>query len=272
MKRKWLLPVVMVAALVPTAFGLCGCLYRTGGPASAAPSIPYLNESGSPVEFSLNSQQEGIWVSGTGEVTVKPDIATIRLGVEALEDTVAEAQEQASQAMNEIKATLLDSGLSENDIQTAYFNIRQQTRWDENSNEEIVIGYRVTNSVIAKVRDIERVGSIIDSAVSAGGDLIRIDNVSFSVEDPSLYYEEAREKAMNDASDRAQQLAELAGVNLGAPVYISEGASPPLYRDVFYEMGGGMTAPVPSPAADSSISPGEMEVSLVVQVVYGILQ
>lgn len=271
MKRKWLLPVVMVAALVPTAFGLCGCLSRTGGPASAAPSISYLNESGSPVEFSLNSQQEGIWVNGTGEVTVKPDIATIRLGVEALEATVAEAQEQASQVMNEIRAALLGSGIAESDIQTAYFNIRQQTRWDDNNNEEIVTGYRVTNSVIAKVRDIEKVGSIIDSAVSAGGDLIRIDNVSFSVEDPSLYYEEAREKAMNDARDRAEQLAELAGVTLGAPVYISEGASSPVYRDVFYEMGGGLTAPVPS-SADSSISPGEMEVSLVVQVVYGILQ
>ena len=79
MKRKWLLPVIVAAVLVPTVFGLCGCLYPTGGPASASPSISYPGASGSPAEFSLNSQQEGIWVSGTGKVTVKPDMATIRL-------------------------------------------------------------------------------------------------------------------------------------------------------------------------------------------------
>jgi len=155
------------------------------------------------------------------------------------------------------------------DVQTRYFRIRQRTRWDERTQQEIVVGYRVTNQVTAKIRDIENVGSIIDAVVRSGGDLIRINDLGFSVEDPSIYYDEAREKATDDARARAEKLAGEMGVKLGTPTYIAESAyMPPVYEGMMYAMAEG---PIPAPApAPPPISPGEVKVSLTVQVAYSI--
>ena len=263
MKRRLLLPVSLGLVVVLVLAGLCGC-----GSSNASNTNP--EELPSSLEVNLNSQQEGIWVSGMGEVTVTPDIATLRVGIEAQEASVAEAQTKASEAMNKVMTALTDSGVAEKDIQTQYFNIRQRTKWDRETEEETVVGYQVSNMVIAKIRDVEKVGTIIDAAVEAGGDLTRIDSIGWSVDDPSVYYEEARGKAMIDAKAKAEQLAELAGVTLGKPTYVAEGAQPPIYKDIYYELAGG-AAPVPAPAPPP-ISPGEMKVSLTVQVAYGILQ
>ncbi len=249
MKKSWLVAVSL--ALVLAIVGLSGC----GG-----------GELPSGLRLNLNSQQEGIWVSGTGEVTVTPDIATLRLGIAAQAETVAEAQSQAVEAMDRVMTALIDNDVAEEDIQTQYFSIRQVTKWDREKEEEIVIGYRVTNMVTAKIREIDKTGSIIDAVTAAGGDLTRINSISFSVDDPSAYYEEARQKAMADARAKAEQLAGLAGVSLGKPTYISEGISiPPIYpRSVYVE-----EAPIPAPP--TQISPGQIELSLTVQVAYAIL-
>ena len=120
--------------------------------------------------------------------------------------------------------------------------------------------------VTAKIRDIDKAGATIDAVAEAGGDLTRIDSISFSVDDPSGYYEEARQKAMADAKAKGEQLAELAGVTLGKPTYISEGSiyMPPVTRGSVYEEAVG------APAPETPISPGEMEISLRLQVVYAI--
>ena len=252
MKKVWLLAIGL--ALVMAVVGLSGC---SQGSTSGVPSNLRVN---------LNSQQEGIWVSGQGKVTAVPDIATLRLGIEAQEASVAEAQTRAAEAMDKVMTALTDSGVAEKDIQTQYFSIRQVTKWDRVKEEETVVGYRVTNMVTAKIRDIDKAGSIIDAVVEAGGDLTRIDSISFSVDDPSAYYEEAREKAMAEAKAKAKQLAELAGVRLGKPTYILEGAHVlPIYPRMEYEM----AAPAPVPA-ETPISPGETEISLSLQVVYAI--
>ena len=265
MKRSWLLLVSLGLALVLAVVGLSGC--GSGGAGKTG-----LGELPSSLKFSLVSQQEGIWVSGSGEVTVTPDIANLRLGIQAQEASVAEAQTKASEAMNKIMTALSDSGVAEKDIQTQYFSIRQRTKWDREKEEEIIIGYQVTNMVVAKIRDIDKVGAIIDAVVKAGGDLVRIDSIDFSVDDPSVYYQEAREKAMADAKARADHLAELAGVTLGKPTYVSEGVQQPIYKRVYYEQAAGAPVPAPAPAPPPPISPGEMKVSITVQVAYSILQ
>ena len=211
----------------------------------------------------FNTQQEGVWVSGTGKVTVTPDITNLMLGIEAQEATVAEAQSEATGAMNQVMNALKDNGVADKDIQTQYFSIQKVTRWDDEKQQEVVIGYRVTNMVAAKIRDMAKVGTIIDAVALAGGDLTRIDSISFSVDDPSVYYEEARGKAMADARAKAEQLAELGGITLGKPTYISESMviPSPIYP-VRAE-----AAPV---VAETPISAGETEISLTVQVVYAI--
>jgi uncharacterized protein YggE len=247
MKKSWLVAISL--ALVLAIVGLCGC---TAGPTTIG-------------TVDLNSQQEGIWVSGEGKVTVTPDIATLRLGIEAQAATVAEAQSQAAGAMDAVMAALTDNGVDEKDIQTQYFSIYQVTRWDDTKDEEVVIGYRVTNMVTAKIREIDKAGSIIDAVAAAGGDFTRINSIGFSVDDPTPYYEEARQKAVADARAKAEQLAELAEVKLGKPTYISEGT---LYPPVVYREAA-MEAPVPAPP--TPISPGEIELTLTVQVAYAIL-
>jgi uncharacterized protein YggE len=246
MKRNWLL--VISLALVLTIVGLCGC------------------NSGDTTLGTVNftSQQEGISVTGQGEVTAVPDIVSLMLGVEAQAASVAEAQTQATEAMNQVMAALTDNGVAEKDIQTQYYSIYQVTKWDREKEEEVVIGYRVTNMVTAKIRDIDKAGTIIDAVAEAGGDLIRINSIGSSIDEPSAYYEEAREKAMADAKAKAEQLAELADVTLGKPTYISESISYPIYprNGAYYE----------EAAAETPISPGEMEISITVQVVYAILK
>lgn len=258
MKQKWLVAIGLT--LVLAVVGLCGC------------------SQGSPIELpegfqvNLNAQQEGIWVSGEGEITVLPDIATLSLGVESQKATVAEAQAEASEAMDKVIAALKDNEVAEKDIQTQYFRIRQRTKWDRETDEEIIIGYQVTNRVSAKIRDIDKVGTIIDTAAKAGGDLVRIQGISFSVEDPSAYYEELRGKAMADAEAKAEQLAELAGVTLGKPTYVSEGIQVPRSTWMEFDVGGMAPAPVPAPAPPPTpISLGETEISLTVQVAYAIV-
>jgi len=246
MKRSWL--IVVTLALVLAMVGLCGC---TAGNTTLG-------------TIDLNSQQEGVWVSGEGKVTVTPDITTLWLGIEAQAKTVAEAQSQAAEAMDAVMTALTDNGVAKKDIQTQYFSIDQITRWDEETEQEIVVGYRVTNMVNAKIREIDRVGSIIDAVAAAGGDYTRINNLSFSVDDPTPYYEEARQKAVADALAKAEQLAELSEVKLGKPTYISEGIIYPVYPRAMYE--AAVPAPAPTP-----ISPGELELTLTVQVAYAIL-
>jgi uncharacterized protein YggE len=252
MKRNLLLAggmVVICLALVLSLVGFSAC---TAGPTTIG-------------AVDLNNQQEGVWVTGQGEVTATPDLATLYLGVEAQADTVAEAQSQAIEAMDNVMAALTDNGVDEDDIQTQYFSIDQVTRWDSDKDEQVVIGYRVTNMVTVKIREIDNVGAVIDAVAEAGGDFIRVSNIAFSVEDPSEYYEEARAEAMADAKEKAEQLADLAGIELGNPTYISEGTiyAPVIYRDA------GMPMPVEE-SASTSISPGELEITLSVQVAYAI--
>ncbi len=252
MKKNWLLAISL--ALVLAIVSLAGC----------SPGNTVLGEI---EELNISSQQEGIWVTGQGKVTAVPDIATLRLGIEAQEASVAAAQSQASEAMDEVMTALTGDGVAEKDIQTQYFSIRQITKWDRDKEEETVIGYRVTNKVTAKIREIDKVGAIIDAVAEAGGDLTRIDSIDFSVDDPSAYYGEARQEAMADAKAKAEQLAELAGVRLGKPTYISEGISYPIYPRVMMEM----AVPAPALVVETPIMPGEMEISLTVQVAYAIL-
>ncbi|MBI2853004.1 MAG: SIMPL domain-containing protein [Chloroflexi bacterium] len=209
-------------------------------------------------------QQQGIWVSGEGKVTVVPDIAILRLGIEAQETTVAQAQSRANEAMNRVMAALKAKGVADKDIQTQHFSIQKVTRFEPRDQREVLIGYRVTNIVTAKIRQIDNAGQIIDSVAEAGGDLTRIDGISFSVDNPQAFMGEAREKAMSDAKAKARQLAELSGVTLGKPTYIAEsGQFPPPIQLRFAE--GAFAA-----AAATPISPGETEITLNVQITYEI--
>ncbi|MDD4985011.1 MAG: SIMPL domain-containing protein [Dehalococcoidales bacterium] len=254
MNRKWLFLIGGLAMVVPLV-AFTGCV-----------TSPVENGSPESVKVELVNQQQGIWVNGQGEVEAVPDVATVWLGVEAEDVTVAAAQEKAASAMNEVMAALKNSGIADEDIRTEQFSIQRITRWDYDREEEIVDGYRVSNMVTAKVREVDQAGPIIDTVVLAGGDFIRVNNISFSIDDPKTYQEEARALAVADAKAKAENMASLAGVELGKVTYISEsgGYYPVVYRDYVVEEA---SAPAPTP-----IEPGELTISISVQIAYNILE
>ena len=254
MKKSWFIIVILAVAMVVAGLSGCGA---PGAITSGADSL----------QLNLNSQQQGIWVSGQGKVSGVPDIANLQLGIEAQEASVAEAQSQAAEAMDKVMTALADNDVAKKDIQTRYFNISRVTRWDDNNQREVVIGYRVSNTVTARIRDIEKAGTIIDAVALAGGDLTRIDSIHFSIDDPTPYRKEARDEAMADAKAKAEQLASHAGVKLGKPTYISESFYfPSDYRYDALTMEAGKAM-----APSTIISPGEMDITLNVQVTYAIL-
>ena len=257
--KKVLLAIIAIVVLAG-AIGLVGC---------DSGEVKLMTENGE-LKINLNSQSEGIWVSGNGKVSVTPDVALLSVGVEVQDLTVAEAQAKASEAMDAIIAALKDEGVKDEDIQTQQFNIRKISEWEvvfgEGEKEEIV-GYRITNIVTAKVKDIETVGAVIDAVAAAGGDYTRIDSIGFTVDDPMPYYEEARAQAIEYAKAKAEQLAELSDVKLGKPTYISESSyypSPNYLRSDVDFAGEGV------PAVETSISPGELEITASVQMAYAI--
>lgn len=250
MKKGLLLTTLLALVLVTVGVAGCGS---------------YFGSDESEVVGTITSQQNiGIWVTGVGEIPVVPDIAILSIGVQAQKDTVAEAQQAAIGAMNGVMGVLDDYNIDEEDIKTQQLSIQPVYRWDEG--EQILLGYSVTNILTVKIRDIDDAGSIIDAAVAAGGDYIRINSIGFTVDEPEAYYEDAREEAMKDAEEKAEQLADLGDVKLGKPNYISEYSgnisSPIVYRD--YDKS---ESPVIS---QTVISPGEIEIRLTVEVHYNI--
>lgn len=235
--------------------------------------VPVLTGCGSQVvaqqPVQISQQAQGIWVNGIGEVTVTPDIAMLSLGIVSQELSVSLAQSKASEGMAKVMKALTDNGIASKDIQTGSFRIDQRTRWDDVNQTEKVTGYQVTNMVTIKIRDTGKAGTLIDSVVQAGGDLARINGINFSVEDPTGFYEQAREKAMADARKKAEQLAKLAGLTLGKATYIAEGAQS-LNGSESYRTLGAVPAPVMSSA--SPISSGEIKITLNVQVAYSVSQ
>jgi len=250
--KKYLVAAVLCLGLVATAFLVAGC------------DNDVLPGDGNGSGIIWSQQDTGIWVSGTGTVTVVPDVAILSLGVEVQAATVAIAQAQAAADMDMVINSLKANGVLEEDIKTQAYSIYPVRRWIDN--REVLIGYRVTNMVTVEIRDVASTGIVIDEAVRAAGDSIRINSIGFTVDEPETYYEENKQKAMEDAKAKATQLANLGDVTLGKPTYIGEGS---FYVPVRYDNGlkeavdAGTIPPTP-------VSPGEMEISLTVQVVYAI--
>ena len=208
------------------------------------------------------SQVQGISVSGTGEASGPPELAVLDLGVSTEGTTVKEARDAAAAAMDGVLNALDDDGVAEEDVQTTQFRIEPEYEYPDG--EQVLRGFRVTNIVEAKVRDLDRVGEVIDDVAAAGGDVVQVQSLRFTIEEPEDLRAEARREAVADARARAEDLAEQAGVNLGKPISIIEsGGVPP---SPFLE-----AAPFERDVQQATpIEPGELEVSVTVDVTFAI--
>jgi uncharacterized protein len=268
--KIWIIGLVAgITALVLTGCSPVGAQQATVAPSVTAPASASANVSPStslpPVNFTVNNSQTGIWVSGQGMVMVAPNIATLNLGVSAQAPKVADAQSQAAAAMSKVISALTGNGVDQKDISTRFYNINPVTRYDNNTQQSVVTGYQVSNMVNVTVRAIDKVGTIIDATAAAAGDLIRVNGISFSVDNTDQYNSQARTLAMNDAKARATQLASLAGVTLGRPIYITESsASAPIPYQASAPVAAGVIA------TTTPVNPGQVSVTVSVQVGYSI--
>lgn len=209
------------------------------------------------------AQAQGISVTGTGEASAAPDLALLTVGVSVLRDSVREAREEAAEAMNAVIDSIKDNGVADEDIQTRRFSIQPDFDFDDGRRE--LRGFRVTNIVSAKLRDLDRVGDIIDDAAEAGEDAVEIQGLNFTIDDPDELQAQARDDAVADARAKAERLAELAGVKLGDPISISEGG----FR-LPQAIPLGAVALDEAARAPTPIEIGELEVSVSVSVVFAI--
>ena len=263
MKNVWLSLFSLMLGII--VIGTGGCVVGEGAQVSPPAISAYV--AAPELVGVINSQQQvGLWVNGEGKVLVSPDIVLLSLGIETEAKTVAQAQRDASEAMDGVMRALKANGIAEKDIQTQRFSISPVREWIEDERRNITIGYMVTNMVVVKIRQIDEAGTVIDAVAEAGGDLTRIDSIGFTVDDPTPYYKEARTKAIEDAMTKAKQMAQAANVKLGNLLYISEGSQyvqPVEVRDSFLKAMGAAPAP-------TSVSAGELAIQVTVQMVYDI--
>ena len=207
------------------------------------------------------SESGTIVVGGTGRVAVEPDIAELRLGVSVARPTVAAARAEAAATMAAILGAVTEAGVERRDVRTTLLSV--QPRYDYRDNQPpTLIGYELANVVEVTVRDLTRLGDIVDLTLGAGA--TSMDGLSFRVADPAPAEREARMGAMHAARARADVLAEAASLTIVAVADVVEGESarPPTPRHQAERM---MLA-----AADTGtpVEGGSMEIAVSVTVTY----
>ena len=213
----------------------------------------------------LQPESRSIHVTGSGSVVGEPDMAALNLGVSVEKKTVAEAREAAAVAMTAVIDALKANDVAENDIQTERFSIHPQ--YDYTDNGRMLRGYRVNNTVSAKVRELEDLSEVIDTAAIAGGDIVVVNSIQFMIEDTTPLQTQARSLAVKNAEAKAQTLAKAGGVTLGKPITISETSHAASPRIAFAE-----EAALAADSARSAtpIEAGELTVTINITIVYEI--
>lgn len=212
-----------------------------------------------------DAQLYTITIAGEGKVTAIPDIAQISLGLQTESKNVEDAQRENTDKMNNIISTLGELGIDKEDIKTSNYNIFPRYDYTRDRGQTLR-GYEVSQSVIVKIRDLETVGQVIESAGSLGAN--QVSGLSFTIDEPEDLRQQARIKALENATEKAETLAKVAGVKIGKLVSFSESGAtqPPVFRQfaTLEAVGiGGSAAP--------DIEPGSQDITVNVTVTYEVL-
>jgi uncharacterized protein YggE len=164
-----------------------------------------------------------ISVTGEATVSVPSDMAQIDGGVTSEAKTAREASEANNAAMGKVLLALKGAGIDEKDFQTSRLSLQPQYP-PNRTGPSAIVGYRASNRVTIRLREVTKVANVIDTLVSAGAN--DIGGINFTVSNASKLLDEAREQALADARRKADIYAKAAGVTLGAPLSISEESSP----------------------------------------------
>lgn len=208
--------------------------------------------------------KNNITVSGEGKVVARPDIGQISLSVISDASTVAAAQKDNVDKMNKVTQVMKDAGVKEEDLKTTSYSI--MPRYQYTSGRSDIIGYEATQTMDIKVRDLTKVGDILNKAAAAGAN--QVGSLNFTFDKPEALQSEARQAAVTQAKQKASDLAASLGVSLGkiTGFYENYGGQPtPMYGggDGLGKGGGGGGVP-------PQIQTGQNEIIISVNLTYEI--
>lgn len=219
-----------------------------------------------PIPFAVSSvttnKSDTFTVSGEGKVTVKPDLATVTVGIQATGSTVKQTQDQINMVINQVSVAIKKLGVADKDIQTTNYYI--SPTYDYRTGSQRITGYQASTNFLIKVRTLDKINEVIDASTANGAN--QVGNVAFDVSDKAKTENEARQQAVAQAKQKAKQAANIAGFNLGRIINYSENF-------------GGAPQPVPlmakatdgrGSAESTNIEPGSSEIRVVVNLSYEI--
>ncbi len=216
-------------------------------------------------------QQTFVVVTGEGEVQAAPDMAILDLSVLREAKTAREALTDNNKAMSKVLGAMKEAGIEDRDLQTSGVNIQPTYTYPNDKNglkAPKIIGYNVTNGLTVRVRDLNKVGDLLDKSIDLG--VNQSGGLRFVNDDPSKALMDARKKAMENAMEKAKILTETAGEKVGRVLeiteYVNNGRPMPMARTK-------MIAMAAEPASDSvPLSAGENSYNVNVTVKFEITQ
>lgn len=168
-----------------------------------------------PIPFSItnvtSNKSEAFTVTGEGTVSIKPDIATVMVGVQSQGATVKAVQDNLNTAINAVSEAVKKTGVDNKDIKTSNYNVNPN--YDYNNGTQRITGYQASSNLTIKVRDIEKANSVVDAATAAGANTIG--GITFDVDDKTKAEDDARKLAVADAKAKAELAAKTTGFTLG---------------------------------------------------------
>lgn len=247
--KRW---IVILTAVLLAAIVLTGCSMRF---TDLLPSSSASQETagGTVAQSAAVDDRSKLSVTTTESVSVVPDVAYVTLGVRSQGASAEEAMSQNNTTANAVLSAIKNQGIAEEDIQTSNMNIYQD--YDNPSLYNVEIDYQI------KVKPLDKVGGVIDSAVKAGANVSY--SLYFDIEDRDAVYMQALEKAMSSVAVKAGQMAAAGGFEIDRVLLVQEGGSD------YYPMYERSMVAAEGAAADSvSVNPGQMEVSATVTATY----
>ena len=243
-----------IAGVAALAVGL------VAGPALAAVTSPAPRYAAA-VNAADQPPEHTIAVTGSGKVTVVPDLATINLGVLIEKNTAKAARQAAAESMTQVVAAIKALGIDEKDIATTTISLQPVYNYNTNGGNQTIRGYQLQNAVTVTVRDLEKLGDVLDNSVVSGA--TQVNGITFDVADRTAAEAKAREAAVADAKAKADTLAKGVGVSVTGVSSISETVTNPVWYG--REMAAGAIAP---DAASTPVMAGTTDVTIDVQVTF----
>jgi len=203
-------------------------------------------------------------VTGQGEVKAQPDMAYVSLGAEARKPSLAEARGQVTAAVERILALTRELKIDPKHVDSTRLQVQPEYRWNEKDSQRVLLGYVVSRQVEVELHDLDKLGTLLERAVSAGANQVGTARLDSSRR--TELERQALAKAVDDARLDADVLARAAGARLGAVQSLSASAMPPVQP--MYAERAVLAAAPPMDAADQTYDPGEMKFNATVSAQY----